>query len=256
MKQEFNFASLIKVVEDESPPSSANTTYMASGNSTKTVVSMMDQTDTLKAAELVSKLQILADQISGGGGGGTQAAAVSYPDVVEDSICSNTSKLEESIRETLEHAADINLSTISKVLAEASISSDPHQFVNVILGCLKNKVQAEKKNEDHEESQEHDVSNVSSSSSRESKKTSFNAGESGSAHMVEASATPKTSATLPRTGKSSATPTGRLSHTPSSKMTSTESKRAMMRLTPGSSGLELIMGFSGISLFLRCQQHT
>ena len=254
MKQEFNFASLIKVVEDESPPSSANTTYMASGNSTKTVVSMMDQTDTLKAAELVSKLQILADQISGGGG--AQAAAVSYPDVVEDSICSNTSKLEESIRETLEHAADINLSTISKVLAEASISSDPHQFVNVILGCLKNKVQAEKKNEDHEESQVHDVSNVLSSSSRESKKTSFNATESGSAHMVEASATPKTSATLPRTGRSSATPTGRLSHTPSSKMTSTESKRAMMRLTPGSSGLELIMGFSGISLFLRCQQHT
>jgi len=220
-------AAPLEVVEDESPSSSANTTYMASGNSTKTVVSMMDQTDTLKAAELVSKLQILVDQISGGG---AQAAAISYPDVVEDSICSNTSKLEESIKETIENAADINLSTISKVLAEASISSDPHQFVNVILGCLKNKAQAEKKTQDHEVSQTQDLSNVSNAStSRESKRISFNDRESGGA-------TPKTSATLPRTGRSSTTPTGRLSHTPSSKMTPTESKRAMMRLTPGSSG--------------------
>merc|ERR1712098_705097 len=137
-----------------------------------------------------------------------------------------TSKLEESIREAIENTADINLSTISKVLAEASISSDPHQFVNVILGCLKNKAQAEKKTQGHEVSHTQDLSNVSNASiSRETKRISFNDRESGGA-------TPKTSATLPRTGRSSTTPTGRLSHTPSSKMTPTESKRAMMRLTP------------------------
>ena len=207
------------VLDDESPPSSANTTYMASGNSTKTVVSLNSNTDTLKAAELVSRLQTLADQLGSSPGPGP----VSYPDVVEDSICSNTSKLEESIRETLENGTDINISTISKVLSEASISSDPQHFVNVILGCLKNKVLTEE-------------SESQSAQTEQTKKISFCEIEPQSIRSINPANTPKTSSTLPRTGRSSTTPTGRLSHTPTTKMTPTESKRAMLRLTPSSSG--------------------
>ena len=218
------------VVEDESPPSSTNTTYMASGNSTKTVVSL-DQTDTLKAAELVSRLQSLADQL--GASPGPSSGPVSYPDVVEDSICSNTSKLEESIRETLEQqGADINISTISKVLSEASISSDPQHFVKVILGCLKGRVGQEVKI-----GEEISSSNVHHDESAKKISFSDNLGDHKSHNYkkTDPMSTPKTSATLPRTGRSSTTPLGRLSHTPTSKMTPTESRRAMMRLTPGSS---------------------
>jgi len=124
-----------------SAPSSANTTYMPSGNSTKTVVSMLDQSGTLKAAELASRLQTLVDQL-----GSDQTQSVSYPDVVEDSIASNQvvdSQLESSIQESFGHGADINLSTISKVLSEASVSCDPQHFVGVILGCLKKRVESE-----------------------------------------------------------------------------------------------------------------
>ena len=73
---------------------------------------MMDQSETLQAADLASGLQTLANQLEGG-----QALAVSYPDVVEDSISSNhstVSHLEASIRETIGPGNDINLITISK----------------------------------------------------------------------------------------------------------------------------------------------
>ena len=165
----------------------------------------------------------------------------SYPDVVEDSICSNTSKLEESIRETLEHAgADINISTISKVLSEASISSDPTHLVQVILGCLQNKVQND--NKPVNQCKNDTIASKDTSLNDSAKKMSFGEFEPQKVQNVSTTATPKTSSTLPRTGRSSTTPTGRLSHTPGrlshtpvSKMTPTESKRAMMRLTPGSS---------------------
>ena len=52
-------------------------------NSTKTVVSVMDQSGTFEAAELASSLKTL-DQLCGG-----QTPSVSYPDVMEDSISSN-----------------------------------------------------------------------------------------------------------------------------------------------------------------------
>ena len=77
---------------------------MASWYSKRTVVSLIEQSDTLKAFELV------------------KSPATSYPDVVEDSICS-TSRLEESIRKTLDTGTDINISTISKVLSKANIST-------------------------------------------------------------------------------------------------------------------------------------
>ena len=228
-------SSSAAAVEEESPPSSANTTYMASGNSTKTVVSLMDNTDTLKAAELVSRLQSRAEEMGASHGGGVSPGPqVSYPDVVEDSII-NTSKLEESIRETLEQGADINISTISKVLSEASVSSDPQHFVNVILGCLKNRVNKD----DHQAAEDvaepilEEVDDVPLNGS--AKKISF--AEVETVRSYDHVRTPKTSATLPRTGhRSSTTPTGRLSHTPTSRMTPTESRRAMMRLTPSSGG--------------------
>eukprot|EP00092_Neocalanus_flemingeri_P031625 GFUD01034343.1.p1 GENE.GFUD01034343.1~~GFUD01034343.1.p1 ORF type:complete len:182 (-),score=68.46 GFUD01034343.1:11-556(-) len=131
-----------------SAPSSANTSYMNSGNSTKTVVSMLDQSGTLKPDDLASRLQTLADQLGSG-----QAQAVSYPDVVEDSIASNTSNLvmdrqmEASIHESFGPGNEINLSTISKVLSDASISSDPQHFVSVLLGCLKQRDQGSDKND-------------------------------------------------------------------------------------------------------------
>ena len=216
--------------DSDSAPSSANTTYMASGNSTKTVVSLADQTDTLKAAELVNRLQSLADQLGGQGGASCGQAPVIYPDVVEDSICSNTSKLEESIREALDQGQDINISTISKVLSEASISSDPQHFVNVILGCLKGKVEPLPTPEEENDS----ASNRSTSSLptqvEHTKRISFDE-KTAMKHN-----TPKSSSTLPRTKRSSTTPSGRLSHTPTntSKMTASESRRAMLRLTPSS----------------------
>ena len=77
---------------------------MASWYSKRTVVSLMEQSDTLKAFELV------------------KSPTTSYPDMVEDSICS-TSRLEESIRKTLDTGPDINISTISKVLFKANIST-------------------------------------------------------------------------------------------------------------------------------------
>ena len=206
----------------ESGPSSADSSYLASGDSTKTVVSLMEQPDTMKASDLVSRLQSLAGEL------GSQSTATSYPDVVEDSICS-TSRLEESIRETLDAGTDINISTISKVLSEASISSDPQHFVNVILGCLKNKAPIDP------------VSKLDRKPEERGKKITFNPVEPQSLKSVPAEAesgvqTPRvSSATLPRTGKSS-TPGGRLSHTPSTKLTPTESKRAMLRLSPNRSG--------------------
>lgn len=119
----------------DSAPSSANTTTcLASGDSTKTVVSLMEQTDTLKAEELVVRLQSLADQL----GGNQSSGPASYPDVVNDSIAGGGGQLEESIRETLGDAGrEVDLSTISRALSEASVSSDPQHFVKVILGCLK-----------------------------------------------------------------------------------------------------------------------
>ena len=119
----------------DSAPSSANTTTcLASGDSTKTVVSLMEQTDTLKAEELVVRLQSLADQL----GGNQSSGPASYPDVVNDSIAGCGGQLEESIRETLGDAGrEVDLSTISRALSEASVSSDPQHFVKVILGCLK-----------------------------------------------------------------------------------------------------------------------
>ena len=80
----------------DSAPSTTNTTFMQSGNRATTVVSMMDQSGTVQAADLASRLQTLADQLGGG-----QAQAVSYPDVVEISISSNhrtVSQLEAPIR--------------------------------------------------------------------------------------------------------------------------------------------------------------
>ena len=203
----------------ESGPSSANSSYMASGDSTKTVVSLMEQSDTMKATDLASRLQFLADQLA------SQSSATSYPDVVEDSICS-TSRLEESIRETLDTGTDINISTISKVLSEASISSDPQHFVNVILGCLKTKAgagagPAEKLGENPE---------------APTKKITFCQVEPQSIKSIptdSVAGTPKlSSASLPRSGKRPSTLGGRLSDTPTSKLTPTESKRAMMRLSP------------------------
>ena len=214
--------------DTDSAPSSANTTYMASGDSTKTVVSLGDQTDTLKAVELVNRLQSLVDQ--GGAVGGVSPSPVVYPDVVEDSIiCSNTSKLEESIREALDQGQDINISTISKVLSEASISSDPQHFVNVILGCLKGKVDSLPPSREDES-----VGNRSTSSlpaqTDNTKRISFEEKPSMKHN------TPQASSTLPRTKRCSTTPSGRLSHTPTqpSKMTPSESRRAMLRLTPSS----------------------
>lgn len=43
--------------------SSAETTYMQSGESTKTVVSLCDQSGTLKAEDLADRLEALADQL-------------------------------------------------------------------------------------------------------------------------------------------------------------------------------------------------
>ena len=209
--------------DTDSAPSSANTTYMASGNSTKTVVSMDDQTDTLKAAELVSKLQSLANHL-----GGQTVSSVSYPDVVEDSICSNTSKLEDSIREAIHQGHDINISTISKILSEASISSDPQHFVNVILGCLKGKVNPPDPGEGMDSAGNQSIFSLSAQTERTS------SDEKASLSQPINHNTPQTSSTLPRTKRSSTTPSGRLSHTSTSKMTPTESRRAMLRLTPSS----------------------
>ena len=220
----------------ESTPSSTNSTYMASGDSTKTVVSLSDQPDTLKAADLVSRLQSLASQL----GSPSPAPAASYPDVVEDSICS-TSRLEESIRETLDAGTDINISTISKVLSEASISSDPQHFVNVILGCLKNKAGPEPAAEKPSEEAAAAVPLRERSQEKPSKKTSFAPVEPQSfkaSQAERAGSTPKVSSvTLPRAGKpSSSTPgSGRLSQTPTNRG-SQESRRAMLRLSPTSLG--------------------
>ena len=221
----------------ESTPSSTNSTYMASGDSTKTVVSLSDQPDTLKAAELVSRLQSLATQL--GSQPSTPAPAASYPDVVEDSICS-TSRLEESIRETLDVGPDINISTISKVLSEASISSDPQHFVNVILGCLKNKAGAESAAE--KPSEEVTAPVRERRQEEKTKKSSVCPVESQTFKTSQAeepvSTSKISSVTLPRAGKpSSSTPGGgRLSQTPTSKLTPTESRRAMLRLSPSSLG--------------------
>ena len=88
----------------ESGQSSTNSNYVASWYSKRTVVSCMEQSDALKACELV------------------KSPTTSYLDMVEDSICS-TSRLEESIRKTLDTGTDINISTISKVLFKANIST-------------------------------------------------------------------------------------------------------------------------------------
>ena len=215
-------------MDSDSAPSSANTTYMASGDSTKTVVSLADQTDTLKAAELVNRLQSLADQLGSQGGATSGASPVIYPDVVEDSICSNTSKLEESIREAIHQGHDINISTISKILSEASISSDPQHFVNVILGCLKGKVNPPDPGEGMDSAGNQSIFSLSAQTERTS------SDEKASLSQPINHNTPQTSSTLPRTKRSSTTPSGRLSHTPTSKMTPTESRRAMLRLTPSS----------------------
>ena len=46
-----------------SGPSSANTTYIPSGDSTKTVVSQFDQSGTLKADDLAGKLEAIANEL-------------------------------------------------------------------------------------------------------------------------------------------------------------------------------------------------
>ena len=101
-----------------SGPSSSNTTYLPSGESTKTVVSVGDQSGTVKAEDLASRLESLASQL----------------------LTSAPARQAEEVQEPSGQAAGehhLNLTTISRVLSEASLSSDPQQFVSAILGCLK-----------------------------------------------------------------------------------------------------------------------
>merc|ERR1719436_2201158 len=157
---------------------------------------MMEQTDTLKAEELVERLQSLADQL----GGNQSSGPASYPDVVNDSIAGG-GQLEESIRETLGDAGrEVDLSTISRALSEASVSSDPQHFVKVILGCLKERAARD--------SQAH-VPSVTAAPTP--------------ASLQRAATTPLSSRV--KAGKSSLTPARPA-------RTSTESRRAMSRLAP------------------------
>ena len=76
--------------------------------------------------------------------GSPGGANISYPDVVEDSITQER-ELEKSLQTMME--GELNLSTISKALSEASMTSDPQHFVNLITSSLKAKIadKAEKK---------------------------------------------------------------------------------------------------------------
>ena len=63
---------------------------------------------------------------------------MSYPDVVEDSI-SQERDVEKSLQVLVE--GEINLSTISKALSDASVSADPHHFVTLFRNSLKSRLQ-------------------------------------------------------------------------------------------------------------------
>ena len=108
-----------------SGPSSSNTTYMPSGESTKTVVSLGDYSGTINAADLASRLETIASQL----------LVTATP---QRSVRADPELLEASLQSCRSAIGDqLDLSTISKVLSEASISSDPQHFVSAILGCLR-----------------------------------------------------------------------------------------------------------------------
>merc|ERR1719500_1672795 len=101
-----------------SGPSSTDTTCMPSGESTKTVVSMLGDSDTVKAEDLAGRLESLASQLL--------LSSPRRPDTPQEAS--------QNRLQAPQH--DLNISTISRVLSDASVSSDPQHFVNAILGCL------------------------------------------------------------------------------------------------------------------------
>merc|ERR1719500_2586424 len=101
-----------------SGPSSTDTTCMPSGESTKTVVSMLGDSDTVKAEDLAGRLESLASQL-----------LLSSPRRPGTPLQASQTPLQAAQHE-------LNLSTISRVLSDASVSSDPQHFVKAILGCL------------------------------------------------------------------------------------------------------------------------
>jgi len=122
-----------------SGPSSTDTTFsVPSGDSTKTVVSLMENTGTLKAADLVSRLEafVRSNANSSRVAADPDSSGQEVRQVDRDSEEFNAS----TASATSQASEDINVSTISKILSEASISQDPQQFVNLILNCVKRKV--------------------------------------------------------------------------------------------------------------------
>ena len=119
-----------------SEPNSANSTYIQSGNSTKTVVSLTDP-GTLQAAELANRLQTLADQMDSDLS--HEASEAPCAQELKYGADDFNSPKERTDRESLICSNEIDISTISKILSEASISDDSQHLVNALLESLKKK---------------------------------------------------------------------------------------------------------------------
>lgn len=89
---------------------------------------------------------------------------MSYPDVVEASM-SQGRELERSLQALVD--GEINLSTISRALSEASLSNDPQHFVNIIRNSLKAKMGTK----DQDQGSVHGHSSAVDSSSKETEKS-------------------------------------------------------------------------------------
>jgi len=127
-----------------SAPSSTDTTFsVPSGDSTKTVVSLMENTGTLKAADLVSRLEafVRSNANSSRVSSNPETSRNDTDHAGDGDGAPVGGGFNLSTASATSHASeDINVSTISKILSEASISQDPQQFVNLILNCVKRKV--------------------------------------------------------------------------------------------------------------------
>ena len=130
--------SSLSPTSSSGPSSADTTTCLPSGESTKTVVSMLPDTDTVKAEELAGRLENLASQLLLSSPRRIQAtphradqtsSMTSQPEL-------NLSTIRYSAVKHLRKSHKPCLSFSSRVLSDASVSSDPQHFVNAILGCL------------------------------------------------------------------------------------------------------------------------
>ena len=125
----------------ENSPSSTDTTCMPSGESTKTVVSMLGDSDTVKAEDLAGRLESLASQLllSSPRRPGTPLQAHKLlcwaPSTSLTSALSGN-HIFTSYLIIINCHSNLCQKFSSRVLSDASVSSDPQHFVKAILGCL------------------------------------------------------------------------------------------------------------------------